>query len=251
MGRDDRRQRVIAGIMVGRRGHSDHSRNGLVWGAIIAAVGVLLLLDHMDFIHVGPLFRFWPMIIVFVGLGHLADASNRIWGAILIIVGVVFQLNSLGITHLHFADLWPLAIIAVGLLLMWAALKPPVLVRGSVEIADDLNAVAIFGGAERRIKTQNFKGGRATSVFGGVELDFRDANIEGDEATLEINCIFGGVEIRVPDNWNVHSMTIPVLGGYSDKTRLSAAPPQDSTNSKQKTLIVTGAIIFGGVEIGN
>lgn len=251
MDRDDKKQRLIAGIMIGNRRHSDPSRTGLVWGAIIAAVGVLLLLDRMDFIHIGPLFRFWPMIIVFVGLSHLANASNRVSGAILVLVGAVLQLNSLGITHLSFADIWPLAIIAAGLLLMWAALKPPVQTRGNVEIADDLNAVAIFGGAERRIKTQNFKGGRAASVFGGVELDFRDANIEGDEATLEINCIFGGVEIRVPDNWNVHSMTIPVLGGYSDKTRLSAATPQDSSSSKQKTLIVTGSIIFGGVEIGN
>jgi hypothetical protein len=42
-----------------------------------------------------------------------------------------------------------------------------------------------------------------------------------------------------------------VLGGYSDKTRLSAAPPQDSPNDKRKTLIITGTVIFGGVEIGN
>src|SRR5579859_3616062 len=71
------------------------------------------------------------------------------------------------------------------------------------------------------------------------------------EVTLEITCIFGGVESRVPERWNVHFRSIPVLGGYSDKTRLSAAPSQDSTNEKRKTLIITGAVIFGGVEIGN
>lgn len=249
MDRDEKRPRVFGGIAIGQRGNS--SRTGLVWGAIIAIVGVLLLLDHMDFIHIGPLFRFWPMILVFVGIGHVFDSTNRVGGLILIIVGAALQTNNLGVTHLRIGDLWPLAVIAIGLLLMWAAIKPPVIARQNSENADDLNAIAIFGGAERRINSQNFKGGRVTSVFGGVELDFRDAKMEGDEATLELQCIFGGVEIRIPDNWSVHSMTIPVLGGYADKTRLAAAPPQDAANSKQKRLIISGVIIFGGVEIGN
>ena len=107
-----------------------------------------------------------------------------------------------------------------------------------------LNAVAVFGGCERRVATPNFQGGRATAVFGGIELDFRDADMEA-EAILEINCIFGGVEIRVPESWHVHSRSLPVFGGYEDKTR------QPTNPGKTKTLIVTGMIVFGGVEIKN
>ncbi len=251
MYRRDKRPHLLAGLMVRGDGSQEASRVGLVWGALIVSAGVVLLLDHLGFIYIGSLFRFWPMILVFFGVGHLFNPSGRAWGVILLVVGTVFQLNNLGLTHLRFGDMWPLAIIAVGLVLMWAAVKPPVVIRGNVESADMLNAVAIFSGAERRVNSQTFKGGRATSIFGGIELDFRDANIDGDEATLEVNCIFGGVEIRVPDSWNVHSMTIPVLGGYSDKTRLSASAAQDSASGKRKTLIVTGTVIFGGVEIGN
>jgi predicted membrane protein len=248
---DDRKHQLLAGIMIRGKGQPEASRLGVVWGALIVAAGVALLLDHMGFIVIGSLFRFWPMILIFFGVGHLFTPSNRAWGGILIVVGAVFQLNNLGITHLRFADMWPLAIIAVGLMLMWGALKPPIVVKGSVDAADVLEAVAIFGGTERRIKSQTFKGGRVTSIFGGVELDFRDANIDGDEATLDINCIFGGVEIRVPDTWNVHSRSIPVLGGYSDKTGPSSSAPQDPSGPKRKTLIVTGTVIFGGVEIAN
>jgi predicted membrane protein len=248
---EGRKDQLLAGIMIRGKGQPEASRLGLVWGALIVAAGVALLLDHMGVIAIGSLFRFWPMILIFFGVGHLFTPSNRAWGGILIVVGAVFQLNSLGITHLRFADLWPLAIIAVGLILMWGALKPPIVVKGSVDAADVLEAVAIFGGTERRIKSQTFKGGRATSIFGGIELDFRDANIDGDEATLDINCIFGGVEIRVPDTWNVHSRSIPVLGGYSDKTGPSSSAPQDPSQPKRKTLIVTGTVIFGGVEIAN
>jgi predicted membrane protein len=248
---DRRKHQLLAGIMIRGKGQPEASRLGLVWGALIVAAGVALLLDHMGFIAIGSLFRFWPMILIFFGVGHLFTSSNRAWGGILIVVGAVFQLNGLGITHLRFADMWPLAIIAVGLILMWGALKPPIVLKGSVDAADVLEAVAIFGGTERRIKSQTFKGGRATSIFGGVELDFRDANIDGDEAILDINCIFGGVEIRVPDTWNVHSRSIPVLGGYSDKTGPSSSSPQDPSGPKRKTLIVTGTVIFGGVEIAN
>lgn len=245
----DKRPHWLEGLMIGGKGQLEASRVGLVWGAVIVVAGIALLLDHLGFVAIGSLFRFWPMILIFFGVGHLFSPSNRAWGGILIVVGTVFQLNSLGITHVHFADLWPLAIIAVGLLLMWSALRPPAVSKASTDSTDMFNAVAIFSGCERRVKSQNFKGGRATSIFGGVELDLRDAKIVGDEATIEVNCIFGGAEIRVPDNWNVHSKSIPVLGGFSDKTHISSA--EDPAGGKRKTLIVTGVVVFGGVEIDN
>jgi predicted membrane protein len=246
---DSRKHQLLAGILIPGKGQPEASRVGLVWGALIVAAGVALLLDHLGFITIGSLLRFWPMILIFFGVGHLFTRSNRAWGLILIAVGTVLQLNVLGITRLGFADLWPIAIIAVGVVLIWGALRPPVASKISTDSTDMFNAVAIFSGCERRVKSQNFKGGRATSIFGGVELDLRDAKIEGDEATIEVNCIFGGAEIRVPDNWNVHSKSIPVLGGFSDKTHISSA--EDPAGGKRKTLIVTGVVVFGGVEIDN
>jgi predicted membrane protein len=248
----DRKPQLLAGIMIRGKGRAEASRVGVVWGALIVVAGVALLLDHMGFIVLGSLFRFWPMILVFFGVGHLFTRSTRAWGVILIVVGTIFQLNNLGVTRLRFADMWPLAIIAVGLVLMWSALKPPIVVKGnavSTDSPDIFNAIAIFGGIERRIKSQAFRGGRATCIFGGAELDLRDANIDGEEATIEVNCIFGGAEIRVPEAWNVHSTSIPVLGGYSDKTHISSAP--DPSGAKRKTLVVTGTVVFGGVEISN
>ena len=248
--RRERRRQLLAGLMIGGRSHPEASRVGFVWGLMIAAIGALLLLDHLDLIRVGSLLRFWPMILVCFGIGHLFTPSSRIWGVILILIGAVFQLNNLGILHEGIADLWPVLIIVVGLFLMWAAMRPPVILSSPGDPSSDtLNAAAIFGGCERRINSQHFRGGRSTSIFGGVELDFRDADIEGEEATLDVNCIFGGVEIRVPTTWSVNSHSIPVLGGYSDKTH--RAPNADPSAPKRKTLIITGVCVFGGVEISN
>ena len=235
-------------------------RWGFTWGFIIVVVGIALLLHHLGIIPFDPVARFWPLVLVLFGVMNLMSQSGRFFGLLLILAGLVLQLNKLGVTHLSFADLWPIALIAVGLLLMWGSLETRGFLRAKVKAVQDfkdqvtgatgpatmLNAVAIFGGCERRISGPSFQGGRATAVFGGIELDFRDADLE-DEAILEVNCVFGGVEIRVPDTWHVHSRNLPVFGGYEDKTR----HPNNPAVGSPKTLIITGMVVFGGIEIKN
>jgi len=113
-----------------------------------------------------------------------------------------------------------------------------------------LSAVAVFSGCERRFTGKQFQGGKAVSIFGGIELDFRDADMDEGEAVLEVNCVFGGVEIRVPPNWTVHARSLPVFGGFEDKSGRKGVvdPTQEPT---KKTLVVTGVVVFGGVEISN
>jgi predicted membrane protein len=236
---------------------------GFVTGLVIILVGMGLLLYHMGVIPFDPFARFWPLLLVFFGITNLLSHSGRFFGFLLILAGTFLQLNKLGITHLGFDELWPLAIIAVGLLVMWGSLETRGYLRAKAKVLQDvgaqwgssstagpentLNAVAVFGGCERRVTSQDFQGGKVTAVFGGVELDFREANIAAGEAVLEINCVFGGVEIRVPETWTVHSRSIPVFGGYEDKTRQPITP----AGGVSKTLIITGMVTFGGVEISN
>jgi len=97
--------------------------------------------------------------------------------------------------------------------------------------------------------SQDFQGGDITAIFGGVELDLTEANIQGTEATLAITAIFGGVEVRIPPTWQVAFRGAPIFGGIEDKTR--TARVNDPTNSSLKVLVITGAVIFGGLEIKN
>lgn len=233
-------------------------RWGFIWGVIIVVVGLALLLRQLGMIPFDPVARFWPLILVVFGVMNLMNASGRFFGFVLILAGAVLQLNRLGITHFSFADLWPIALIAVGLLLMWGSLETRGFLRAKAKALQDLrdhvtgandpltmlNAVAVFGGCERRVSGENFQGGKATAVFGGIELDFTSADME-DEAILEVNCVFGGVEIRVPQTWHVHSRSLPVFGGFEDNTRQPYNP------GKTKTLVITGMVVFGGIEIKN
>lgn len=246
---EKRRGPIVAGIHLGNRSDG----GGLIWGAILVLVGMLFLLDHMGIISVERLWRFWPMLLVFAGIGNLWKRERLPWGVFLILLGLFFQLNQLGIAHFRWADFWPLVLIAAGLLVMWGSREARSKSRGCASGGGDprttINGAAIFSGMERRVTTQDFQGGNVSAVFGGIELDLSEASMQADEATLEINAIFGGAEIRVPETWQVSYRGAPIFGGIEDKTR--TARVDDPANSNLKTLVITGAVIFGGLEIKN
>jgi len=235
-----------------RSGRRDHGSHGIIVGAIVCAIGVVLLLDHMGVVSADRLWRLWPVLLIIAGVGRLSIPGRRAWGAMLMLIGSLLLLGNFDVLHFHWADLWPLVIICVGLVMIWNAIEAR-RVRGRVSnTADDvptMNATAVFGGIERRISARDFRRGTVTCVFGGGEIDFHDADMEGSEATLEVNAIFGGAEIRVPETWAVEFHGQTLFGGYSDKTRMSM--PTDPSGVQRKTLFITGTTCFGGVEVKN
>jgi len=105
--------------------------------------------------------------------------------------------------------------------------------------------VAVFGGVDRHISGSDFQGAQCTAVFGGCKIDLRDAQIQGREAVLNTYAIFGGVEIWVPEDWEVVNHKLTLFGGTSDHRRRLPKGPDT------KTLILEGATVFGGTEVKN
>jgi predicted membrane protein len=226
--------------------------HGLVVGAIVCGVGIILLLDHMGFVSADRMWRLWPVLLIIAGVSRLSVTGRRAWGAMLIAIGGLLLLQNFDVLHFHWGDIWPIVIICVGLTMIWNAVEARRIRDRLTKPGEDvptMNAAAVFGGVERRITARDFRRGTITAVFGGAEIDFHDADIEGQEATLEVNAIFGGAEIRVPDSWAVEFLGQTVFGGYSDKTRMSV--PTDPSAFKRKTLFITGTTCFGGVEVKN
>ena len=241
-----RRRPMVVGLDLRARG-----RGGMITGGILVLIGLAFLLDHLGIINIGNPFRFWPLAVILVGLLNFVG-HRRAWGGLLMLAGVVLQLNELGITHFGWNQLWPMLLIALGFFVFWGSLewrsKPIPSSSTSVDPRTTLNEAVVFGGLERRMTSQDFQGGDVTAIFGGVELDLTEANIQANEATLAITTIFGGVEIRVPPTWQVAFRGAPIFGGIEDKTR--TARVNDPTVNL-KTLVITGAVIFGGLEIKN
>lgn len=216
-------------------------------GLFIIALGVLFLLGSLDKIEVWDvLAKYWPLILIFIGISHLFSSQFRhtTGGIILILIGGFFLLANLDILEYNlWSILWPAAIIAVGL---WILLRPSF--KGTKNKMpdfkeDDLGIFAMFAGIDRRIESQAFRGGKATAVMGAVEIDMRDAKLAGKEATLELTAIMGAVEIRIPREWNVVVDSSAFLGAVEDKFK------SDSPETAQNTLYIKASAVLGGVEI--
>ncbi|QKW21363.1 DUF1707 and DUF2154 domain-containing protein [Kitasatospora sp. NA04385] len=101
--------------------------------------------------------------------------------------------------------------------------------------------LAVFGGAARKGRWRVGSHLKAVAVFGGIEIDLTDAVFESPEVVIEVYTVFGGVEIRVPENVSLHGGGAGVFGGFEVREQTAAEP-------YAPVVRVKGAAVFGGVE---
>jgi predicted membrane protein len=245
-----------------RRMNRPHSPfGGVVVGVILAGFGVLLLLDNLGIGIFDRIWEWWPAILIVAGAARVVTACSwgaRVWGSVLIFFGAVYLLNNLGFIHGNVWNFfWPVILIAVGVGMLARGFETggifarPTSSAGSVgglsTSADDSNTLAmwaVFGGSRRRIDSQNFEGGEALAVFGGINIDLTKAGMQKEEVRVEANALFGGIDIRVPETWQVVVRGAGIFGGYEDKTWRAGA-----TDEKKPRLIISGFAVFGGVVV--
>ena len=249
MSEDRARDNSVVGVTVKGR----HSRSGsLVVGIVLVALGAIFLLERQGLVPSDLLVHLWPLILVIVGLTKLFssydrdETKERIWGTLLILFGAILWFGELGHPQFRFFRIWPFALIALGIYVVWSTIQESQ--PGTVSSDAQLDSVNVFGGGQYRIGAKNFRGGRILAIFGGFELDLRDADIEGAEAVIEVNALFGGGEIKIPETWHLVVSGAGIFGGYGDETR---APVANPAAPNPKTLILKGVAVFGGVSIKN
>jgi predicted membrane protein len=93
------------------------------------------------------------------------------------------------------------------------------------------------------VTTPEFTGANLPAIFGGAELDLRDAEMTQRPAHVSAIAMFGGVEVTVPEDWNVNIDVLPIFGGASDERG------RTERTHDEVDLVVTGFAAFGGVEV--
>lgn len=254
--RDEARQRWES-----RRERHGH---GHVWtGLFLLVIGGIALIKSFGVPVPAWLFS-WQMLLIAIGLFIGLRKGFRDGGWFVpIIVGGIFLVNEYLMEGTLRRHMWPLILIILGLLFIirprrgrgWHSdpeKKSPYMNAGTVTRDDDavhsaddvIDSTCIFSGSKKVILTKNFKGGDIVNVFGGSEIDLMQADINGT-AVLEVTAIFGGATLIVPSNWAIKSEAVTIFGGISDKRKF-AALPEPTAN---KTLVLKGTMIFGGMEI--
>jgi predicted membrane protein len=223
----------------------------LILGSMIIVVGVLMTLDNLGVVESEDYLRFWPAGIIVLGLAKLWHSRDghggSVSGFLLMAIGTWLLLEQTALVTLSFWVMWPTLLVFFGGFLVWQGLSGPRVPRRHAEANADANArvtaIAVLGSVVRGNNSSAFRGGEVTAVMGGCELDLRHAAIDG-EAVIEIFALWGGIEIRVPEDWTVVSRVTPLLGGVDDTTR----PPQSASRHR---LVLRGFVVMAGVEIKN
>jgi predicted membrane protein len=218
---------------------------------VLIGVGLLFLIDNLGFIEIDNFWRLWPVILIVIGIGKIktADPRERSTGTILLTIGGVFLLVNFGVLPWDLIwRLWPVALILIGISFLLRRRRTSDAETDTYS-EDTLDAVAIFGGSERKINSGNFQGGHVTAIFGGVELDFSNARLAPGNNTIDIFTMFGGTEIRVPLDWNVQMKGMPIFGGFEDSRASPVNVQEGEISVKDRTLTIKGLVLFGGIEI--
>jgi predicted membrane protein len=105
--------------------------------------------------------------------------------------------------------------------------------------ADEVDLVASFGPLDYRSTSNAFRGGSVQTWFGGGVVDLRQATLDPMGATIEVNALFGGGNLVVPEDWNVETK-VAGIGGIGD------GRPQRDRSPEAPTLRVEGIALFGG-----
>lgn len=224
-----------------------HDTVRLAFGLAVMLVGVLLTLDNFGLLEARRFIRLWPVLLIGLGVAKLFSSLHsrvRPVGHGLILVGLIFLLVNLGV--LQSRQALALLLLALGGNIVWRAARSPH--RPPSQVADpskQLDVSAFLGYVQRAVSAKDFRGGNATAVMGGCEIDFSEASIADGEAVINIFAFWGGIEMKVPEDWTVESRGVAVLGAFEDTSRCRC-PDED-----RKKLIVTGFALMGGVEIKN
>ena len=137
----------------------------------------------------------------------------------------------------------------LGLASVVGMVVPPIaaaIARSRVVIVDDPDAsevslATIFAGEDLANRSGTFRGGTTVCWYGGQRLDLRGATLAKEGATLRVRCVFGGLQVLVPESWRVSVRGIPILGGVQDA---SGGP-----DGEGPLLTIDAISVFSGVQI--
>ncbi len=210
----------------------------LIVGIFFLIHGLLLTADNLGVLDAWHYLRYWPALVLLVGLMKLYQPGRALAGAIITLIGAALLAYSAGWVHLRLFDLWPLLLILGGGAMVARALG----VRPITEAAENArNIYGIFNVQKVHVASQQFSGARVAALMGSCEIDLTDADIAQSPAVIEAFALWGGIEIFVPDDWEVIGDVVPIMAGFEIKTAPPAKP--------KRQLIVRGLVTMAGIEV--
>lgn len=101
--------------------HRRHRRRNnpvgrLVGGLVLIVVGLAFTLDNFDLVEwqVAQFWKFWPVLLIVIGIAKLANREERTSGLWLVGLGTWFQMVTLRVWGMDWENAWPVLLIMIG-----------------------------------------------------------------------------------------------------------------------------------------
>ena len=218
--------------------------SNVLWGTLLVIVGFIFGLNALEITNIDIFFDgWWTLFIIvpcFIDLFNDNDKTGNIIG---LVVGIALLLacqDFIGF-DLIFKLVIPFIIVSIGLNLIFKDIYISKKVK-TVNNGKPLNECnAIFSGQKINYENEKFDGCKLTAIFGGIEYDLTNAIIEKD-VVINTTCVFGGIDLLVPNDVNVKVTSTPIFGGVSIEKRKNVENPK-------ATIYLNSTCVFGGVDV--
>ena len=223
----------------------------VIWGIAIIALGVILGGNAIGLFNINVFFDgWWTLFIIVPSAVSFITEKDKLSSLMFLAIGIIFLLAAQNVFSYDVA--WKVALavflVAVGLGIIFKSvfhsnsdkeLEKKIREFDNDKVMDSQSA--IFSGSERVYNDETFAGTNLLAVFGGVDLDLRKAKFTKD-TVIRAFCLFGGIDLKVPEGAQVKIRSRFIFGGASDERK--------GSTGKGKYMIYLDAVGgFGGINI--
>lgn len=222
------------------------------WAIALTILGGLFLLRNFGLLDFNLPIKLisWRLIPLIIGINAFLK-GKKVEGVVATSIAVIFYIPDFlnKADYAVYVKLWPLLLVALGGLILYKFYNPKYDFYAKPFDSDVTNEKFfhesnIMGGTNKKIFSKQFEGGRLTCIMGGAQLDFTEADIAAN-SVISVFILMGGLQLRVPKEWNVIIDVFPIMGGVEDQ--ITKFPT--TVVNPEKKIFLTGNVAMGGVEI--
>ena len=225
----------------------------IIWGVTIIALGIFFACRAVGWLNFDIFFKgWWTLFIIVPSVVSLFTEKKKLASLGFLATGIILLLAAQEVITYDMAwkIILPVFLVLIGLGIVLRTIfyndNDKEVEQKIKEAGDGRNLdsqMAIFSGSERTYKDEAFTGSNLVAVFGGAELDLTHAKFTKD-TVIKAFALFGGIDIRVPEDVIIKSRSAFIFGGISDDRK--------SDHEKGKhTIYLDAAGGFGGVTISD
>ena len=220
--------------------------SNILWGIVLIILGIIFGLNALEITNINIFFKgWWTLFIIIPSFIDLFKEKDKTGNIIGLLIGILLLLACRDI--ISFSLIWklafPVALVLIGLSIIFKDVLNNKVKEEIKKInkSNQKEHCVIFSGQEINFDKEEFNGCELNAIFGGIDLDLTKAKLKED-AVINACTIFGGIDIKVPEDVIIKIVTTSVFGGVSDTRK-------NKTTDSKVTIYVNATCIFGGIEI--